>query len=204
MNLEQASQIASIVIAAAAVCAIPFSLFAWRVSKRTLKHQLVASLYDEYKTELMCNAVTRLHEDYRYITGISGENYPGEDQTSKWINYYKTEYRKDPNRTLHFQRRTVSIFYQKLAYLAYRDRYLKRFVKKMWGKKEIHILRRILLPLEAVAVPEITGGSKISETASVSYPIKLVLKTFTEMKKQEIKKYIGTIRKSSCLPTDNS
>ena len=187
MCLSDISDIASIVVAAAALIAIAFSVLAWRVSKRTLKHQLINSLYGEYKSEDMYLSVKALNDDFRYATAIAPGETPTSAHTRSWIDYYKRQYKKDANKTLHCQRRNVSIFYQKMAYLAMGDRYLRRFVKKMWGKREVFVVRYIILPVETVAIPELFGDKEKDEPPIFAFPMKLIGRTFTSLKRSDVR-----------------
>jgi hypothetical protein len=185
--LEQASSIANIILAGAALAALGFSVSAWVVSKRTLKHGIINDLFKDYGTPQMAESVANLHQAFRKSTGLKDGEKCTERHTRLWINYYKKEFKRDSNKSLHFHRRMVSIFYQKIAYLAFKDHYLTRMVKEMWGMDEVFIVKGIILPIELVGIPECLGNVPVKDVSKQPYSMQLLRQFWETVPKSRLR-----------------
>ncbi len=161
--------------AAIAAVAIGFSVEAWIVSKRTLKHSIVESLYKEYGTTEMAESVLNLQTTFRESTQNKDRVDLTEEDQRKFLNDYKEQYKSDPKKTLHWHRRRVSVFYQRMAFLCEKDRYLTRLCKSMWGMDDLDIVRKIIIPIETVALPELLGGKVCKNESDYVYSMEILL-----------------------------
>jgi hypothetical protein len=135
--------------------ALGFAAAAWVGSRRSVKRQIVNDLFKEYGDKEMGKAVANLHEQFRLHTGYKDKGPVTDKHRQKWIEFYKKQYSGDPNRVLHYHRRMVSVFYQKIALFALGDRYVTRLVKQMWADN--FMVMNIVLPADTVAIAKAIG-----------------------------------------------
>ncbi len=135
--------------------AVGFAAAAWVGSRRSVKRQIVNDLFKEYGDEEMGKAVANLHEKFRRHTGYKDKGLVTDEHRQKWIEFYKKQYTRDPKRVLHYQRRMVSVFYQKIALFALGDPFVARLVKQMWADR--FMVMNIILPADTIAIAEALG-----------------------------------------------
>jgi hypothetical protein len=156
---DQWGTIAEIATAAAALIALGLGIPTWIRSRRNLKREIVNDLFKEYSSEDMGAAIHALHEAFRTSTGKKTNDDIGWEDKRKWIDHYKALYSAG-DYTLHYQRRMVSSFYQRIAFSA-KGRFVKRTVLEMWGQKDHPFVLNLLMPIETIAMPELLEGKLI-------------------------------------------
>lgn len=171
--LDQWGVIGTWATAVIAAVAIYFAISGSKDSKRTLKHSIVESLYKEYGSSEMAESVLGLHTAFRASYSIEGYRDPIEHER-RFIDSYKEQYNTDPKRTLHWQRRTVSLFYQRMAFLCQKDKYLTDVCTSMWGMDDLGIVRKIIIPIETIALPELLGGTVCENEKDYNYSMKVL------------------------------
>ena len=143
------------VTAAAAVVALFVGLPVWLVGRRSFRREMVSDLFGEYSTKDMGQALALLHKEFREATGLkSYRDYRGAVHRDLWVRHYVRLYRQGEFE-LHWARRRVSQFFQRIAYAANGDSAATRIAKGMWGATENFMVLHILLPIENIALPEI-------------------------------------------------
>jgi hypothetical protein len=145
--------------ATVAVAAVAFvvALFAWKEQRRSFKREMVSDLYSEYATQQMGEAVALIHKEFRKSTRLV--DYAKHDETRhklKWVNHYVREYKRG-RRDLHWARRLVSAFFQRIVYSAHDDAYAKRIAMTMWGATENFMVLHILEPIETIGMAKVLG-----------------------------------------------
>jgi hypothetical protein len=124
-----------------AIIALIFAFLAWR----NTRHNLFISLWQEYSSPEMFNALSMLYGLWRESQGDPSR------VVDKYIESYKYRGTK-----LHEERRRVSHFYQRLALLK-TYRLIPRRFKRRWFGLNLESVA-ILHPIETVAIPEMLKG----------------------------------------------
>ncbi len=208
--LCHSSQISDIGTLIVATIAVGFSIGAWSLSKRTYRNQIINDLHKEYASNEIGSALQRIWDlkrecdkeakdtilhvspemkNHWYITGNDKESdtekYSTQLLIHKYVKIYKKERKKiDIEKTLHFQRRRISIFYQNISAIAVKDRYYRAFLWQTWKLGDFNTIK-ILEPLEMIA-NAICLQSKIHQWSD-PYPEYMVnmLKLVKEKHKKE-------------------
>jgi hypothetical protein len=146
-----------------AVAALIAAIFAWRLSKRTFRYQIVNELFKEYRSKEMGSSIRRLYEYFREC---------GSNQ-DVLIEKYKEDYKngKQGDESIHNHRRSVSNFYQQVSILAEKDRYIRKTAYEIWKKGDLEIIETIIIPIEVRAMRAILNREPILEEAK--YPVNL-------------------------------
>jgi hypothetical protein len=122
--------------------ALGFSAAAYLSTRREKKHELFLSLWKEYGSNEMLDAMRALYQLWK---GCRGES-------AKIVDEYVNRYRQGDS--LHYQRRLVSLLYQRLAFLNEHKLIPKEF-RKEWLGVSLDVIA-ILYPIETDAMREIT------------------------------------------------
>ncbi|NDW12603.1 hypothetical protein D0T50_06835 [Bacteroides sp. 214] len=110
-------------------------------NRRNFKKQLFKEILDEFDQEKLGKCTYDLWNFY----GIDPETY---------IERY-VEAVKNGDNELHFKRRHISSFYQKLAFYYKKGYISKKDIKVFWGKSFADTITLLLLPIEYKAMPQI-------------------------------------------------
>ena len=161
--IEVVGTISDSITAVMAVAALIAAIFAWRLSKRTFRYQIVNELFKEYRSQEMGSSIRRLHEYFREC----GSNQDA--LVEKYKEDYKNE--KQGDESIHNHRRAVSNFYQQVSILAGKDRYIRKTAYEIWKKGDLEIIETIIIPIEVRAMRAILGREPILE--EVKYPMYL-------------------------------
>jgi hypothetical protein len=152
------SSVPSWITAIAAVAGVFGALAAWVAARRSFKREMATDLFGEYGKREMGEALTLIHKEFRASTGL--EQYDAYDEQihrQLWVDHYVKLYNHG-DLELHWARRKVSQFFQKIAYTAEQDRYATSIALRMWGATENFMVLHILLPIETIAMPIILHG----------------------------------------------
>jgi hypothetical protein len=141
-----------------ALIAFIVSIFAWLLSKRLYRNQIINELYKQYGSTEMGISLNKIWElkrecdkEAKNVESISN---------AKMVEKYCKKYIEEIaviEESLHFHRRRVSIFYQNIASIADNDRYYKKFLKQVWKLGDFNTIK-VLEPLEMIAVPKCLGS----------------------------------------------
>lgn len=119
---------------------------AWRTSKEILKNQVFADLIKEYCSTGVGIAIRELWEFYRdkchEKKDLLVENYVFEAKRNKT---------NDSN--IHYRRRIVSTFYQRMAVLRTNGVLSMPIIGSFWEKGDLEIIPKVLIPIETIAIP---------------------------------------------------
>ena len=72
---------------------------------------------------------------------------------SEYCEFYENGYYD-----VHYQRRMVTFFYQKMAALKYQKIIDQEIINTVWTKGDLSIIDKILIPIMREAMPKILGG----------------------------------------------
>jgi len=133
--------------------AIPFlalaiSIYAILVSiiynRRTSRMQIMKEILDEYRSDKMGS----------YLVDIW--NFYDIDPTTL-VDRYLKEYEITGNKpdSIHIKRRYVSQYFQQVALYYYENYISKNDLKKFWGESSISIIKKVIFPIEYIAINEI-------------------------------------------------
>lgn len=149
--------VSDLMMAFATILAVFFAYTAWKISKRTFRHQLINDLFKEFRTPEMGVSIKRLHDFYRSC------NEDKKTLIAKYKNeYYKIATDLDNLESLHNHRRRVSSFFQQVSILAYKDKKIKYIIYEVWKKYNLEIIPKILAPIEMEAVRPLIGDNAIT------------------------------------------
>jgi hypothetical protein len=140
--------------ALATVGALVAAIAAWVGSRRGVRRQVVNDLFKEYGSEKVGLAVATLHKEFRRVAKYKGGPVT-EAHKNAWAGYYRDTLKLNHRWALHYQRRSVSRFYQRISQFSWGDHFVSRLVRRMWT--DTFMLANILLPLETIAIPEARG-----------------------------------------------
>jgi hypothetical protein len=174
--IEVVGTISDSVTAAMAVAALIAAIFAWRLSKRTFRYQIINELLREYRSKEMGSSIRRLHEYFREC---------GSNQDSL-VERYKQDYRneKHGDDSIHNHRRAVSSFYQQVAILADKDRYIRKTAYEIWKRGDLEIIETIITPIEVRAMRAILGHEPILHEAKYPMYLKRMLTFYRRAPKE--------------------
>jgi hypothetical protein len=114
---------------------------------------MATDLFGEYSKQEMGEALALIHDEFRKSTGLLRyEDYDEQTHRPPWVEHYIALYTQG-DLELHWARRKVSQFFQKIAYVAERNRYASTIALRMWGQTENFMVLHILLPIETIAMP---------------------------------------------------
>lgn len=145
-----------------------FTLIIFLIRKKLERNQIINELVKEYSTTIMGIAVERLWKLFKKECNndekILIEKYIEIKQRDdlKNVSGDKKDY------FLHFQRRRVSKFYQRMAYYYNAKVLKKKDINSNWKKGDLRIIPKIIFPIETEAmsrlnVKEGTPQSEIDE-----------------------------------------
>ena len=134
-----------------AICAFfatIFALKAWKVSKNTIRNEIIGSLLKEYRSPEMGVAIRRLYDFYREC----------KKDESKLIEEYEARYKAEKYEekdSLHNQQRLVTNFYQHMTALVSLKIINSDLFYEIWDKSSLEIIPNILIPIGAKAIPSV-------------------------------------------------
>lgn len=165
--IEVVGTISDSVTAIMAVAALIAAGFAWRLSKRTFRYQIVNELLKEYRSKEMGSSIRRLNEYFREC---------GSNQDAL-VEKYKEDYRneKQGDDSIHNHRRAVSSFYQQVAILADKDSYIRKTAYEIWKRGDLEIIETIIIPIEVRAMRTILGRQPILDEPKYPMYVKRML-----------------------------
>lgn len=119
-----------------------------QTAERVLRHQVISDLFKEYRSEDMYSAIRMMWNVYRNVEGqppyLLREVY---DLT------VEREMRDNEGvSATSMNRRRVSQFYEQLAILSYKDEVFRDLVYEIWGKENLEIIPRVLIPIECLSI----------------------------------------------------
>jgi len=162
------------ITAVAAIIALFVGIPVWLANRRSLKREMVSDLFSEYTAQDMGQALALIHKEFRRATGL--ENYLNYDEAvhrDLWVEHYVRLYEQG-GFDLHWARRKVSQFFQRIAYAANGDRTVTRIAKDMWGATENFMVLRILLPIENIAIPRLLNERPRATVSDYNPAMKLM------------------------------
>jgi hypothetical protein len=138
------------------------ALFAWRISRRTTRYQILNDLFKEYRSYEMGRAMQDLWDFRRKCENKNTDS--GKTIEKEMIDKYKKEYEKDATskNSLHMKRRMVSTYFQNLACLAIKDIKIMKIINEIWIGSDMSTIPKIIEILEMRALPGCTGRSEIT------------------------------------------
>jgi hypothetical protein len=125
---------------------------AWKISKAGQWREILSTYFKEYRTYEMGKAVS----DLWTLRRICNDN----------IQNFVLAYVDDcvQSTRFHFNtRRRVSAFYQEIAVLCKKNKYLRTIVYSLWTKGDLEIIPAILLPIETIAIPLAARFKELTE-----------------------------------------
>ena len=141
------SIVVSVISLTVALSSAIIAVFAFRFSKRQLAHNAYFNLQSEYGSPEMSFAIRRLYNLYNEC----------KNKSSKIDTEYMIKYKEERSHqnideekdTLHFQRRLVTEFYQKMAVFYVCKIIPEYLIYKGWKKKDLRkIILEIIIPIE--------------------------------------------------------
>jgi proline dehydrogenase len=174
--IEIGGSVSDMVMAGMAIAALIAALFAWRLSKRTFRYQIINELFKEYRSKEMGMSIRKLHEYFRKAGA----------KRKILISNYKKDYRKEVDSidSIHNHRRAVSSFYQQVSILAAKDRYIKETAYEIWKKGDLEIIEQIIIPIEVVALRELFGNKALEKKTQYPRYIQTMLAFYEKAPKE--------------------
>ncbi len=123
-----------------------------RETRASRKYQVFSDLWREYQSPEMLKALRRLHDFYNEC-GRNEENL-----ISAYKRLYWSVNAEGP--TLHFYRRYVSHFFQKVTALIRQQMLDPGMFYDNWNKSDLRIIPDILVPVEIRALPSLWGETE--------------------------------------------
>ena len=163
------------ITAVAAIIALFVGIPVWLANRRSFKREMVSDLFGEYSGEQMGKALALIHNEFRQATGLdaSYRGYSEPVHRDRWVDHYVDLYQRG-SRELHWARRKVSQFFQRIAYAANGDRKATEIAIGMWGATENFMVLRILLPIENIALPLIFGQTPKTRVSEYNPAMRLM------------------------------
>ena len=160
------SSITSVAATIAAFAAAAAAVAAWKSAKatrqsakatqqaaeetqKTMLHHVLEDIHKDYRSPEMHSAVITLRHFYKKHRETFVDKYEEiRKEDEKRMSSLDEEKRIEAERTLHYQRRLVSIFYRHLAAL-YVDKILpKSIIFREWAESDLRIIPEIIVPIE--------------------------------------------------------
>lgn len=110
--------VSDLIMAIATIIAAIFAFTAWKISKRTFRHQLINDLFKEFRSPEMGESIKKLYDFQRQC-----------NNKEEIVSKYKNEYSQaDESGSIHNHRRRVSSFFQQVSIIAYKDKKIKDII----------------------------------------------------------------------------
>lgn len=145
---------------------------AYRNTKKSQRAQMIAGIFERYSSTEIGEAVKALWDLWRQCGGNEND-FRNSKVQEEFVRKYCEAYSNNSDGSnsngaytdsLHNQRRIVSNFYQRMAFVCHHDRATRKLFYKLWTKRDLEIIPEIIEPIEMFGLQQELHGEILSRS----------------------------------------